>query len=353
MNFKPGDRVKFLNESGGGIVRRIIDSRLVLVAIEDGFEIPVQASELLLIETGDAGSRFFDQKFDVPAGDEQEQDAGQPAEEIEQLPKNIIHSRKSEDAFMAFVPHDQKWMITGPLDVYLINNTSYDILYNLFRKNEESGWSGVDYGSVIAGTRLRIATIQRDDLPQWTEGSLQFLFHRERTPVVPLPFQAGFSISGKKFYSDTSYKESPFIKGKGIVIRITTVEKEIPVEKDQKAPEKIESNQPGNTDEFIFRHKTGEREAVVDLHIHELVEDPSSFEKVEILEYQKNYFLRCMESAIAGGFLKVIFIHGVGNGVLKDVLMDHLKKQEGIEVFDAPMHKYGVGAIEVRIPHNR
>ena len=101
-----------------------------------------------------------------------------------------------------------------------------------------------------------------------------------------------------------------------------------------------------------MKHQVNKREAEVDLHIHELMEDPVSLEKMEILDFQKNYFELCLESAISNHFLKVTFIHGVGNGILREAILEILKKYEGIEVLDAPMQKYGVGAVEVRIPHN-
>jgi hypothetical protein len=351
--FNIGDKVKFLNATGGGIVRKILDSRLVSVAIEGGFEIPVQASELLLIEPSDAGSRFFNQTFEVAAQGEELPQTGVPSSDPVELPRSVISSRRSEEILLAFVPHDQKWLITGYLDVFLVNNTSYDLLYNLFRKHDDGGWSGADYGSTGAGTRLLMATIHRDELVHWTEGCLQFLFHRGRIPEIPGPFQAEYSISGKKFFSEAGYRESVYVTGRAVVVKITTLEEKVHGKKDP--PDQVQAVRevPSNSDEFILRHRTGEREAIVDLHIHELVEDPAAFEKVEILEYQKNYFHRCLESAIANGYLKVTFIHGIGNGVLRDVLLDLLKKQEGIEVFDAPMQKYGAGAIEVRIPHNR
>jgi len=45
--FKIGDTVKFLNETGVGIVKGLIDPTMVLVETEDGFEIPYPTSELL------------------------------------------------------------------------------------------------------------------------------------------------------------------------------------------------------------------------------------------------------------------------------------------------------------------
>ena len=46
MRFKPGDRVKFLNDIGGGVVIRITN-KTIYVENQDGFEIPVLEQELL------------------------------------------------------------------------------------------------------------------------------------------------------------------------------------------------------------------------------------------------------------------------------------------------------------------
>ncbi len=87
MAIKVGDKVKFLNDTGGGVVRKIIDSRLVSVAIEGGFEIPVQASELLVIDSVDPGSRFFHESFEVPDMSETSTPAEHPSDTPEDLPK--------------------------------------------------------------------------------------------------------------------------------------------------------------------------------------------------------------------------------------------------------------------------
>ena len=50
MKYNIGDKVKFLNTSGGGIITKIISSTMVNVAIEEGFEIPTMTSELLKID---------------------------------------------------------------------------------------------------------------------------------------------------------------------------------------------------------------------------------------------------------------------------------------------------------------
>ena len=47
---KVGDKVKFLNDVGGGVVTSFIGKNLVNVENEDGFEIPCPISELVNID---------------------------------------------------------------------------------------------------------------------------------------------------------------------------------------------------------------------------------------------------------------------------------------------------------------
>ena len=55
MKIKVGDKVKFLNDTGGGTVSEIINDRMVNVRIEDGFDIPALITELI-IDSVDNGS---------------------------------------------------------------------------------------------------------------------------------------------------------------------------------------------------------------------------------------------------------------------------------------------------------
>jgi hypothetical protein len=355
MNLKVGDKVKFLNTTGGGVISKVIDTRMVSVAVEGGFEIPTLVSELIRLDKTDAGGRFFNETFAVTVGAEQESRAPVSDEKTGLLSMDVVKSRKTEEVLLAFVPHDQRWLITGLVDVYLVNNSAFDVIYNFFKNDPESGFSGVDYGSVFSDSKLLLRTIEREELPDWTEGTIQFLFHKEKVPAVIPPFNAEFRIQGKKFYSEGNYRESRFIEGRGIVVKLVSVTEFIqgnPGEKSSPVPGKAAG--AGPSDLFILKHRVSDREAVVDLHITELVDDSVKFEKTEILEFQKNYFQRCMESALVNHFLKVTFIHGIGNGVLREVILDDLlKNYKGTDIFDAPMQDYGMGAIEVRIPHNQ
>ena len=352
MTLKTGDKVKFLNDRGGGVVSSVIDSRMVNVIVEGGFEMPVLISELIRIEPQDAAGRFFDEDFNVGAI---KKPVEQPGEEDDDrlipLPQHISKQRKTEEILLAFVPHDQKWLITGLIDIWLVNNSSFDVLYNLFLKDENGQFTGKDYGSIFPDATLLLDTVDRDSLNEWSSGVFQFLFHKDRPGDLLPPFNAEFGISGKTFFQEGSYKESPFYTGKGIVLKIISLSSYF---KGISQPSGLkEPRQSKETKSLIEKYRTGEREAEVDLHIHSLIEDNANMEANEILEFQKSWFTRCLEEAISGHYLKVTFIHGVGNGILRDQLLRILKPYEGIEVIDAPMSKYGVGAVELHLSHNR
>ena len=50
---KIGDKVRFLNDVGGGTITGFQDKDIVLVADADGFEIPTLISEVVAIDTDD------------------------------------------------------------------------------------------------------------------------------------------------------------------------------------------------------------------------------------------------------------------------------------------------------------
>jgi hypothetical protein len=68
MNYEKGDRVKFLNDIGGGIITEMKDNKTAIVMTIDGFEMPVPVAELILVEKK-PGSYTRDEKVILPSGE--------------------------------------------------------------------------------------------------------------------------------------------------------------------------------------------------------------------------------------------------------------------------------------------
>ncbi|MCM4161179.1 DNA mismatch repair protein MutS [Antarcticibacterium flavum] len=85
----------------------------------------------------------------------------------------------------------------------------------------------------------------------------------------------------------------------------------------------------------------------VDLHIEKLVNSYRGMSNYDILTLQLDTAKRQIEFATRKRIQKIVFIHGVGEGVLKAELDFLLGRYDNLKFYDADYQKYGVGATEV------
>ena len=89
----------------------------------------------------------------------------------------------------------------------------------------------------------------------------------------------------------------------------------------------------------------------VDLHIHHLTASTKGMDNYDMLNLQMNEAKHKLEFAIKNRIPKIVFIHGVGQGVLKSEL-EYLFKNYNVKFYEASFQKYGLGAMEVYIYQN-
>lgn len=90
-----------------------------------------------------------------------------------------------------------------------------------------------------------------------------------------------------------------------------------------------------------------------DLHIEKLVPNKRGMSNYDILTLQAETAKRHIEFAIRNRIPKIVFIHGVGEGVLKAELDFLLGRYDNIVFQDANYQKYGQGATEVYFKQNK
>ena len=98
---KIGDKVRFLNTTGGGVVRGFQGKDIVLVEDEEGFEIPILIRETVVIE---------------PAKDIQVKSSTKPSEVFQIRPQVVEEEYKPEETkegeqlgvYLAYLPIDIK-----------------------------------------------------------------------------------------------------------------------------------------------------------------------------------------------------------------------------------------------------
>ena len=390
MKFNLGDKVKFLNTKGGGIVSKIISPTLVNVMIEDGFEIPTVTSEIIKVDQQGKVASMFDEEFPVgrwplavgsqqsavsgsqsqdhrqdngprPTANRQPDNSqrptanGQPEEPDRQTPLGnySFRAKNTHGVYLAFVPHDQKWMVTGIVEIYLVNYTPMNVLYAFFLEGEKKLF-GKDYDVLFAGNKILIDTIDRDELLKWTKGIVQLIFFHENPEKIYMPVSSEFDLSPSRFNDEHNYKASQFMEESLLLVSLaqtaalsTAVSmEESKMDEEALMRQKALEIKPGS---LIEKHQIAPREAVVDLHIGEIMEDFKDLTPHEILKVQMDYFTKCIENAVERNFRKITFIHGVGNGTLKSAIMRKVQEYEHAESHLASLAKFGVGAIDATI----
>ena len=79
------------------------------------------------------------------------------------------------------------------------------------------------------------------------------------------------------------------------------------------------------------------------------MESYSTLTNSEILSIQLDRFEKEMQYCLSNGIKKLIVIHGVGNGKLKQEIISILKTIDDISFHDASYKNYGYGATEILI----
>ena len=116
--------------------------------------------------------------------------------------------------------------------------------------------------------------------------------------------------------------------------------------KDKEEPKKrsFVKEKRSRKDEFVLE---------VDLHIEKLVPSKRGMSNYDILTLQMETAKRQLDFAIKNRMPKVVFIHGVGAGVLRQELEYLLKRYDAVSFEDANFQKYGRGATEIYIHQSK
>ena len=340
---KAGDKVKFLNAVGGGIVKSVINKTMVNVEDYDGFEVPTLISELVVLD--DANS-MNTEKRQARIRANEKIEVAQVKKELPKAEPKYVSGKDAPDFYMAFVPQDSNNPVEGELKVYMVNDSNNFVLYN-YSHVKDKRYKSVESGKMNPNSKRYLESFTRMDLNELPEFQFQLIFFREESPKLEAPVIKCLRPNPVKFYRMNSYVKTRFFTQNAIILPLlgTDIETEMAklTEADltQSAIDKEESRE-------VVKRVASPDLVEIDLHIHELLEDTRGLTNHEILEVQLGRFRNELETAIANGTRKIVFIHGNGNGTLKQELRQELSnKYKKYSFQDASFKEYGYGATMV------
>lgn len=348
---KVGDKVRFLNEIGGGIVKGFKGKDTVLVEDADGFDIPMLIKDCVVIDTDDYNIRSKPSATVPPKVEE-------PVKPVkpEVAPRAMeVRGGDSLNVMLAFVPEDVKAISSTLFEAYLVNDSNY-YLYYTYLSAEGKAWRNRSYGVVEPNSKLFLEEFAKDILNELEHVAVQFIaFKDDKTFALKPAVSVELRIDTVKFYKLHTFRESDFFEEPALIYDI--VENDIPAKQVFTSAEDIQAallQRKGTAERPKSQPivKPGNRNEImeVDLHIDALLDDTTGMGNSEILNYQLDKFREVLEQYKGKREQRIVFIHGKGDGILRKAILDELKhKYRNYKHQDASFQEYGFGATMVTI----
>lgn len=385
---KIGDKVRFLNAVGGGKVVGFQDKNIVLVEEEDGFETPVLANEIVVVEAGDDMAKAMNKEekkksagtttqslhaaMNQGLDDEDEAEiktsaSARPSAGSEDEAPYFTDDLDSADGekiniSLAFMPVTEDKLQNTDFDLYLINDDNYFVSFFISTKddssfeNEEERWVLREQGTIEPHTRLLLNRITNGHAGDWERINVQAIAFKDKRSFVQKPaFNANLHLSPTRLYKQNAFTANDYFDRNALVLAVVKDDR-------QAAPTAISSE---SIKEAIMTKPAEKAHALktriekkekkddileIDLHIDKLLDDTTGMQPKDILDYQVSKFRQTMEAHKKEKGKRIVFIHGKGEGVLRKELWKRLTLEyPSCDKQDASFLRYGFGATMVTI----
>ncbi len=329
MKLRIGDKVRFLNEVGEGIVSRIKDKNTVFVEMNDGFEIPFQVNQLVPIHT--------------------ELIVDRAADNIEMNPDAHI----TDAVYFVIEPDHEHPPLINDYKIYLFNASSFNLLYAYSIKDDQY-FQTLKNGEVGPYQKVLLRQVKMQFFQEYFYHKIECLLYKNSFFKAQTPIAEVLHITPKILESSKRIEHEEF---KYPVYGFLLKDEFVSLARVEERLDLIDLERLKSIKEFKSRSKISKSakeylkslEKEVDLHIEELVDKTKGLSNFEMLNIQLERFEKELDEAIAKNMKKIVFIHGVGNGRLRQEIHAILKSTRGVTFQDASFKDYGYGATQVNI----
>ncbi|TAE65959.1 MAG: DNA mismatch repair protein MutS [Bacteroidetes bacterium] len=328
-----GDKVRMLHSTEQGIITKFLSGDRIEVEIEDGFQIPVRRNEIAVVSV-EENTRFG---------------KNQTPEEAQNNSKNSKTTTISQKGiYVAFIALNQE-----KYAIHLINNTDLDLPF-VIGEETENFVQGIATNVLKGRQSLKFKEVNLSDFEKWGVFVFQFLYFSYNKISMRMPFVKKLRCRSNSFFKAKG--QVPILLKEGYVFQLDKEE----TEENLVIPEKTPEIDVQKLKEEMFTPKVNtilplsqivKRPAKeIDLHIEKLTSNYNNMNNGEMLALQLDTFERNLENAIVAAMDEIVFIHGVGNGVLKQEIHRKLSQNKDIKFFqDAKKEKFGYGATLVAL----
>ena len=352
---KIGDRVRFLNSVGGGIIKKIVGN--IAYVDDDGFETPTLLKECVVVAPAAETVKKVAATQEAVELPKAQAAPKVSTSEPELPPAEETPEGEKLNIVLAYEPADPKHLSTSTFDTYLVNDSNYYLYFTYSsRADEDAGWTVRYAGVVEPNIQVFLEEIQGSDLPAMDRIAIQLIaFKNGKEYKLKNPVAVELPLDTTKFFKLHCFRQNPYFDTDVIAVDIVTndtphsraVMDSSRLEEGIKAKKAIDRPHK----KPVQKHSTKRPDVIeVDLHINELVDSTAGLTPADMLNLQIDTFRKVMDENLKNKGQKIVFIHGKGEGVLRNALTKELNhRYKGHQVQDASFREYGFGATQVTI----
>jgi len=226
MTVKIGDKVRYLDAVGGGTITAFKGKDQVLVLEDDGFETPVFIRQCVVVQPEESGAHKVKPR-QLTLESKKVPDSSQVASKPEPAAPSLVGKRPplklSEEGlrlFLAFLPEEDKPFNDARMESYLINDSNYDLLYNVALANGKA-WITLQSGMMEPNTKELLETFSRDEIPDREHLFIQVLaFKKQAFYMGQKPLSCELRLEQVKFYKLHCFKENDFFEDDALLFTL-------------------------------------------------------------------------------------------------------------------------------------
>ncbi|WP_297113196.1 DUF2027 domain-containing protein [uncultured Porphyromonas sp.] len=416
QNIKVGDTIRYLNASGGGVVKRI-ERGVAWVEGPDGFELPTPIHECVVVDSRDT----FVPAYKPPVVKRQEPAVQPPAKPDKSstptatpATPEVVDSADQDLSFVAplskgpwfdrsggeqlqvhvaYLPVSYEHFGQSPYETYLINESNYHLLFTYSTTTSAGGYKLRSAGVLEPDMRVLVEEFDASEINDHAVSHFQFIAYKpERTYRSMPPVERQVRIDVVKLVKRHSFRENPFFDEDALVIPVleaydgtqqAPAEEPLPTpsrsgalpqraieraeqatatqKAPQKAPQKPTKKSTAKTKSEPKRPEAPAAPQVapatpeqtiekVGLEAERILPNATGMTPHEVLLYQLKNFRRELDKRLDRRGSKVIFIHGAGQGVLHQLIINRIEQDYPmVQYRDVTFDGFPMGAIEVTI----
>ncbi len=359
MNVKINDIVRFLNDVGGGRVARI-DGKTIYVEDEDGFERPVLERELVVVGQAGTKASAYERPLDIRA---RQVEPDKPAPQAQPVPEPVLPVEETPEGevlnvVLGYEAREIKHLNTTTFYASLVNDSNYYLYFTyMTRGDETSEWTTRYHGIVEPNIQVQLEEFGHDDLNDMTHIAVQYVaFKQGKGFRLKNPALIEQRLDVTKFYKVHCFHDNPYYDVPVIAIEIVTNDRPArqmhidSSELERAMKEKKRLDRPQRKP--VKKNEKHDQNGIIvqDLHIASLMDNLTGMTPSAILEYQMDKFREVMDANINKHGQRIVFIHGKGEGKLRQHLLGELRRRyPRCTAQDASFREYGFGATQVTI----